>query len=97
MEGLNFPEAIRQLGRKIWIEIEETESCRLEQQEGLLMKGKSLYMVLNFASEYFKDLLHNHPQGKSIGFKLFFIGKGFSKCYYRLRFDLGFTLDQWMA
>jgi len=91
LEGLNFPEAIRQLADKYGIEIEETESSP-EQQEAY-NERESLYIVLNFASEYFKDLLHNHPQGKSIGLS-YFKERGFSNATID-KFDLGFTLDQW--
>ncbi len=91
LEGLNFPEAIRQLADKYQIEIEETESST-EQQEAY-NERESLYIVLNFASDYFKDLLHNHPQGKSIGLS-YFKERGFSNATID-KFDLGFTLDQW--
>lgn len=91
LEGLNFPEAIRQLADKYGIEIEETESSP-EQQEAY-NERESLYIVLNFATEYFKDLLHNHPQGKSIGLS-YFKERGFSNATIA-EFDLGFTLDQW--
>ncbi|WP_296621172.1 DNA primase [Marivirga sp.] len=91
LEGLNFPEAIRQLADKYGIEIEETESSP-EQQEAY-NERESLYIVLNFATEYFKDLLHNHPQGKSIGLS-YFKERGFSNATIE-EFDLGFTLDQW--
>ncbi len=91
LEGLNFPEAIRQLADKYGIEIEETESSP-EQQEAY-NERESLYIVLNFAAEYFKDLLHNHPEGKSIGLS-YFKERGFSNATIE-NFDLGFTLDQW--
>ncbi|MGM0581052.1 MAG: DNA primase [Bacteroidota bacterium] len=91
LEGLNFPEAIRQLADKYGIEIEETESSP-EQQEAY-NERESLYIVLNFAAEYFKDLLHNNPQGKSIGLS-YFKERGFSNATID-KFDLGFTLDQW--
>ncbi|ADR20933.1 DNA primase [Marivirga tractuosa] len=91
LEGLNFPEAIRQLADKYGIEIEETESSP-EQQEAY-NERESLYIVLNFAAEYFKDLLHNHPEGKSIGLS-YFKERGFSHATIE-EFDLGFTLDQW--
>ncbi|WNB17162.1 DNA primase [Marivirga arenosa] len=91
LEGLNFPEAIRQLAEKYGIEIEETESSP-EQQEAYNEK-ESLYIVLNFAAEYFKDLLHNNPQGKSVGLS-YFKERGFSNATID-KFDLGYTLDQW--
>tara|TARA_R110002012_G_scaffold109617_1_gene253607 strand:+ start:134183 stop:136105 length:1923 start_codon:yes stop_codon:yes gene_type:complete len=91
LEGLNFPEAIRQLADKYSIEIEETESS--PEQEEAFNERESLYIVLNFASEYFKDLLHNHPDGKSIGLS-YFKERGFSNATID-KFDLGFTLDQW--
>lgn len=91
LEGLNFPEAIRQLADKYGIEIEETESS--PEQQDAYNERESLYIVLNFAAEYFKDLLHNHPEGKSIGLS-YFKERGFSNTTIE-NFDLGFTLDQW--
>lgn len=91
LDGLSFPEAIRQLADKYGIEIEETESSP-EQQEAY-NERESLYIVLNYATEYFKDLLHHHPEGKSIGLS-YFKERGFSKAIIE-KFDLGFTLDQW--
>jgi len=91
LEGLNFPEAVRQLADKYGIEIEETESSP-EQQEAY-NERESLYIVLNFAADYFKNLLHDHPQGKSIGLS-YFKERGFSNATID-KFDLGFTLDQW--
>jgi DNA primase len=49
--------------------------------------------VLNYATNYYKDLLHNHEEGKSIGLS-YFKERGFSKQTIE-KFDLGYALNDW--
>lgn len=91
LEGLSFPEAIKQLAEKYGIEIEEDE--RLPEQQEAYNEKESLYIVLNYATNYYKDLLHNHEEGKSIGLS-YFKERGFSKQTIE-KFDLGYALNSW--
>ena len=65
VDGLSYTEAIKYLAAKYGIEIKEEEQTdeALEEQN----KRESLRIVLNFAKEYFSDLLINSEEGKSIG------------------------------
>ncbi len=91
MEGVGFIEAIKTLAKKYSIQIEETELTQ-EQKEAISEK-ESLYIVLNFAAEYYKKLLQTHEQGKALGMSYFkergFIGKTIED------FGLGYALDSW--
>jgi DNA primase len=91
VEGLNFLEAMRYLANKYGIEIEE----EVVSDEALLQHNEkeSLYIALNFAKDYFKDILHNHPDGQAIGLS-YFRERGFTEKVIK-DFDLGFSLDLW--
>lgn len=91
LEGLSFPEAIKQLAEKYGIEIEEDQL--LPEDQVKYNERESLFIILNFASEYFKDLLHKNEEGKSIGLS-YFKERGFSNNTIE-EFDLGYSLDQW--
>lgn len=90
-EKLNYLEAIRYLAKKYGIEIKEEELSEDELREQ--SERESLYIVLNFAKEYFIQSLTSSPEGKSIGLSYFkereIAGEIIQK------FELGFTLDKW--
>ncbi|MEM1407104.1 MAG: DNA primase [Bacteroidota bacterium] len=90
-DGLNYLEAIRYLANKYGIEVEETE--RTDEQVQQQNERESLYIVLNYAKDYFRDLLLNNEQGKSIGFS-YFKERGFTEQTLS-KFELGYSLDQW--
>jgi len=86
-EHMSFPEAIRHLAARYKIEIEETQltdEARAEQQ-----KRDSLFLVNQFAREYFTDQLFNTDNGKSIGLS-YFKNRGFSEETIK-KFGLGYT------
>lgn len=91
LEGLSFPEAIKQLAEKYGIEIEEDQLMPEDQVK--YNERESLFIILNFAAEYFKNLLHNHEEGISIGLS-YFKERGFSKNTIE-EFDLGYSLNIW--
>ncbi len=90
-EGFSYIEAIKYLAQKYGIHIEEKESTPEEIIER--SQKESIYIALNYAKDYFKDLLHNNTEGKSIGLS-YFRERGFSKETID-KFDLGYSLDQW--
>lgn len=93
IEGLSYVEALKYLAQKYGIEIqekEETEEDRLNRTE-----RDSLFIVLNFAKDFFKDILINHEEGQSIGLS-YFKERGFTPEIID-KFDLGYSLDQWDA
>lgn len=86
-EHMSFPEAIRHLARRYKIELVETQlsnEAREEQQ-----KMDSLYLVNQFALEYFQDQLFNTNLGKSIGLS-YFKKRGFTEETIK-KFGLGYT------
>ncbi|MBV6646707.1 MAG: DNA primase [Cyclobacteriaceae bacterium] len=91
IDGLSYLEAIKYLAGKYGIEIEEEEQTdeALEAQN----RRESLYIILNFASEFFQDLLFNHQEGKSIGYT-YFVERGFSDDTIKA-FHLGYSLNVW--
>ncbi|PTB96032.1 DNA primase [Marivirga lumbricoides] len=91
LEGLSFPEAIKQLADKYGIEIEEDQLMPEDQVK--YNERESLFIILNFAAEYFKNLLHHHEEGQSIGLS-YFKERGFSKNTIE-EFDLGYSLNNW--
>lgn len=64
-EQMSYPEALRYLAKKYNIEIKERE---LSYEEKLVQSEReSLFIVNNFARDYFQNILKNHVDGRSIG------------------------------
>lgn len=91
VEKLNYLEALRYLAKKYGIEIKEEELTpdELKAQS----ERESLYIVLNFANDYFKKNLHDSSEGKSIGLS-YFKEREVSEDITN-KFELGYALDQW--
>ena len=68
-EQCTYPEALRYLAKKYHIEIKERELTETEKQEQSVRE--SLFVVNEYAKEYFKNTLFNHIDGKSIGMAYF--------------------------
>lgn len=92
-EHYSYPDAIRYLGKKYHINIEETETSEEEKQQA--STRESLYIVSEYARDQFVDNLHNHQEGKAIGLT-YFQERGFSPEIIK-KFQLGYSLDQWDA
>jgi DNA primase len=90
-EGMSYSEAIRYLARKYGIEIKETVAAK-EEQEALSARD-SLYIVMNYAKDHYKDLMLNHEEGQSIGLS-YFRERGFNDRSLE-KFELGYALDEW--
>ena len=63
-EHFSYPEALRWLAKKYNIEIEETE--RSSEEKAQMNERESMFMVSNFAKDYFHDLMLNSNKGKAI-------------------------------
>lgn len=90
-EGLGYLEAIRYLAKKYGVEIKE--EVQTAEEQASQNERDSLYIVMNFAKEYFKNLLRNHEEGRSIGLS-YFRERGFNDRTLD-KFDLGYSLDEW--
>jgi DNA primase len=91
LEGLNYIEAMKFLGKKYGVEISEEEQSSEEVQQQ--NERDSLYIVLNYAKNYFHDILLNHEEGQSIGLS-YFKERGFSEETIK-KFELGYSLEEW--
>lgn len=68
-EQMTYPEALRWLANKYHIEIHERELSNEEKEEE--SKRESMFIVNEWAAGYFKDQLHNTPDGVAIGMQYF--------------------------
>jgi DNA primase len=68
-EQMTYPEALRWLAKKYHIEIKERELTDHEKQQQNLRE--SLFVVNDFAREYFETTLREHPDGRAIGMAYF--------------------------
>ncbi len=89
-EQISYPEALRWLAKKYNIEIVEKEQTDEERQQQ--SERESMFIVNEWAKDYFHDILKNDPDGVAIG-----------KAYFRSRsirddiiekFSLGFALPK---
>jgi DNA primase len=92
-EKFSYPEAIRYLAKKYNIEIEETEQTAEEKANTDVRE--SLFLVSEFAKNYFHDTLLNSDEGKAIGLS-YFKERGFSNETIK-KFALGYSPETWDA
>lgn len=90
-EGMSYTEALRFLAKKYGIELKETVVAK-EEQEALSARD-SLYIVMNFAKDHYKELLFEHEEGQSIGLS-YFRERGFNDRSIE-KFELGYALNEW--
>jgi DNA primase len=90
-EHYSYPEALRWLAKKYNIEIEETEQTSEEKAQ--MNERESMFLVSNFAKDYFHDVMLNSNKGKAIGLS-YFKERGFSEETIK-KFDLGYCIDEW--
>jgi DNA primase len=89
-EHLPYPDALRYLARKYRIEIEEVkltpEAVAQQQAE------ESLYILNDFARQYYQDQLLETDMGKSVGLS-YFKGRGYREETIR-KFGLGYAPNE---
>lgn len=90
-EHFSYPEAIRYLAKKYGIEIEETEQTDAEKEQ--LNEKESMFIVSEFAKNYFQDTLLETDEGKSVGLS-YFKERGFTTETIK-QFGLGYSPDKW--
>jgi DNA primase len=90
-EHLSYPEALRQLAKKYFIEIEE----ELETPEQMLAETEkeSLMHATAFAQQFFSKTLHETDEGKAIGLT-YFKERGFDEKVIE-KFQLGYSPEEW--
>ena len=90
-EHYSYPEALRWLANKYNIEIEETEQTSEEKAQ--MNERESMFLVSNFAKDYFHDVMLNSNKGKAIGLS-YFKERGFTEETIK-KFELGYCIDEW--
>ena len=92
-EHFTYPEAIRYLAKKYNIEIEET--VQTDEEKANTDVRESMYLVSEFAKNYFQDALLNTEEGKAIGYT-YFKERGFTNETIK-KFSLGYSPEAWDA
>lgn len=92
-EHFSYVEALRYLAQKYNIEIEETQST--SEDKAKADERESMYLVSEFARDYFQSVLFENEEGKAIG-KTYFKERGFTDETIR-KFQLGYNPDAWSA
>lgn len=88
-EQMSYPEALKYLAKKYGIEIKERE---LSSEEKIAQSEReSLFIVNNFARDYFQNILKNHVDGQSIGMA-YFRSRGFRDDIIE-KFQLGYCTE----
>jgi DNA primase len=90
-EGMSYLEAIKHLAKKYGVEIKE--DARTPEEEISQSERDSLYIVMNFAKDHYKNLLHKNAEGKSIGLS-YYRERGFNDRILE-KFELGYCLNDW--
>ena len=88
-----YPEAIRYLAKKYNIEIEETEQT--DEEKANTDVRESMYLVSEFAKDYFHNTLLHSDEGKAIGLS-YFKERGFTNETIK-KFVLGYSPETWDA
>ncbi len=68
-EQLSYPDALRWLARKYHIEIKERELTDEEKREESIRE--SLFVINQYALQFFMETLHENDEGKAIGLSYF--------------------------
>ena len=89
-EQITYPEALRWLAKKYNIEIQEKELTDEEKQQQ--SDRESMFIVNEWARNYFQDILKNDPDGIAIG-KQYFRSRGIRDDIVE-KFCLGFALPK---
>lgn len=92
-EHFTYPEAIRYLAKKYNIEIEETEQT--DEEKANTDIKESMYLVSEFAKNYFHNTLLHSEEGKAIGLS-YFKERGFTNETIA-KFALGYSPETWDA
>lgn len=89
-EHFTYPEAIRYLAKKYNIELEETEQTQEDKAQA--DTRESMFLVSEFARDYFHHTLLQTEEGKAIGLS-YFRERGFTDESIK-KFSLGYSPEQ---
>ena len=89
-EKYNYAEALRWLAARYNVDVEETVTSPEFKQ--LQQTADSLYIINNFAQQYFTDILFNHEEGQSVGLT-YLKERGFREDIIH-KFQIGYCLNE---
>lgn len=89
-EQLSYYEALKYLAKKYGIEVQERELT--DEQKQAYNERESLFILNDYARDYFVNILHEHIEGKSVGLS-YFKERGFREDIIK-KFQLGYSLEQ---
>jgi len=92
-EHFTYPEAIKYLANKYGIEVEETIVSNEDIEQA--NEKESMYLVSEFARDYFHKTMLHTDEGQAIGLS-YFKERGFTKDTIE-KFQLGYSPDIWDA
>jgi DNA primase len=90
-EGMSYLEAIRYLAKKYGVDLREEAIS--PEGEVVQSTRESLYILMNYAKDYYKKLLFDHEEGRSVGVS-YFRERGFNDRTIE-KFELGYSLNTW--
>ena len=85
LEHMTYPEAIKWLARKYGIEVKEKELT--DEERAQQSERESMFVLNEWANQYFQDTLHNHVDGVAVGMA-YFRSRGFRDDIIK-KFSLG--------
>jgi DNA primase len=91
IEGIGYPEALRQLAKKYGIDIPEVEYT--DEQQEAQNERESLFLVLNFAKDFYQKYLFETEEGQNIGLT-YFKERSFNESTIK-SFELGHSPKVW--
>ena len=86
-EQLSYPEALKYLAKKYGIEVKEKELT--DEQKQAQSERESLFIVNQFARDYFQSILRHHTEGRSVGM-VYLRSRGFRDDIIE-KFQLGYS------
>lgn len=89
LEHMTYPEAIKWLGKKYGIEVQEKEYT--DEEKAAQNERESMFALNEWADNYFQQLLHNNVDGVALGLA-YFRARGFRDDIIR-KFHLGYALE----
>lgn len=91
IEGISYPEALRQLAQRYGIKIEERELTDEERERQT--KREAMMIANEWAMKYFEETLYNTEDGRNIGLSYFYQKRGVTQEACKA-FHLGFCPEK---
>jgi DNA primase len=90
-EKMSYSESLRYLAKKYGVEIKEDRQS--DESKAALSEREGLYILMNFAKDYYRQQIIGSEEGISIGLS-YFRERGFNDRTIE-KFELGYALEGW--